>query len=278
MLVSVFQQTLRLNAVCCVQTRMFQKNLPRGKANCDCCAPSAPEICAPSAPEICAPSAPEIRCVYESSQFSFDERLLDTERQLSPRLSLIAPGRRTKLSLPNKRRLTGKSLKGTLVVASSSYQTMGFRSPESHWKRFKTLVTASNLNSATIEDFREADIIIIASNIFKSNVYPENLSSFASVDIWCSLSDAVEVVVPEEEKEEKQEQEEDRGVGQGEEDPYYHGFHGKSRVPGKLENISLIECERLDHIMRLDLDLRDWEHHLQELQKNFPHLRPPRHS
>ncbi|KIK50592.1 hypothetical protein GYMLUDRAFT_51100 [Collybiopsis luxurians FD-317 M1] len=50
-------------------------------------------------------------------------------------------------------------------------------------KRFKTLVlsTVSNLNSATIEDFQEADIIIVASNIFKSNVYLENLSSLAAV-------------------------------------------------------------------------------------------------
>ncbi|KAJ8095250.1 hypothetical protein PM082_010473 [Marasmius tenuissimus] len=48
-------------------------------------------------------------------------------------------------------------------------------------KRFKTLVLSSvtNLNSATIEDFQEADIIIVASNIFKSATYLENLSNFA---------------------------------------------------------------------------------------------------
>lgn len=44
-------------------------------------------------------------------------------------------------------------------------------------KRFKTCVvsTVSNLNSLKIEDVQEADIIIVASNIFKSNVYLENL-------------------------------------------------------------------------------------------------------
>ena len=47
--------------------------------------------------------------------------------------------------------------------------------------RFKTLVLSSvtNLNSATIEDFQEADIIIVASNIFKSATYLENLTNFA---------------------------------------------------------------------------------------------------
>lgn len=50
-------------------------------------------------------------------------------------------------------------------------------------KRYKTLVlsTVSNLNSAKVEDFQEADLIIVASNIFKSNVYLENLSSLAGV-------------------------------------------------------------------------------------------------
>ncbi|KAF9266900.1 hypothetical protein L218DRAFT_1074749 [Marasmius fiardii PR-910] len=48
--------------------------------------------------------------------------------------------------------------------------------------KFKTLVlsTVSNLNSATIEDFQEADIIIVASNIFKSATYLENLTNFAA--------------------------------------------------------------------------------------------------
>lgn len=43
--------------------------------------------------------------------------------------------------------------------------------------RFKvlSLSTVSNLNSVTIEDVQEADIIVVASNIFKSNVYLDNL-------------------------------------------------------------------------------------------------------
>ncbi|KXN87439.1 Putative SWI/SNF-like matrix-associated actin-dependent [Leucoagaricus sp. SymC.cos] len=47
--------------------------------------------------------------------------------------------------------------------------------------RFKVVVitTVSNLNGVTIEEIKEADIVIIASNIFKSNVYLENLESLA---------------------------------------------------------------------------------------------------
>ncbi|KAF5350208.1 hypothetical protein D9758_007844 [Tetrapyrgos nigripes] len=48
-------------------------------------------------------------------------------------------------------------------------------------KRFQTLVlsTLANLNSATIEDFQNADLIIVASSIFKSVNYLENLSQLA---------------------------------------------------------------------------------------------------
>lgn len=37
------------------------------------------------------------------------------------------------------------------------------------------LSSVSNLNSATIQDFQDADIVVVASNLFKSNVYLENL-------------------------------------------------------------------------------------------------------
>ncbi|KAG7445040.1 uncharacterized protein BT62DRAFT_1007412 [Guyanagaster necrorhizus] len=49
-------------------------------------------------------------------------------------------------------------------------------------KEFKVLVlsTVSNLNSATIEDFRDADIVVVASNLFKSNVYLDNLQLLAA--------------------------------------------------------------------------------------------------
>ena len=39
--------------------------------------------------------------------------------------------------------------------------------------------TVSNLNSVKIEDVQDADLIIVASNIFKSNVYLDNLQLLA---------------------------------------------------------------------------------------------------
>ncbi|KAJ4475050.1 hypothetical protein J3R30DRAFT_3777458 [Lentinula aciculospora] len=76
------------------------------------------------------------------------------------------------------------SLKGTLVIVPP-HLTRQWDSEVRKFtgKRFKTLVlsTVSNLNSATIDDFQEADIIIVASNIFKSNVYLDNLASLAAV-------------------------------------------------------------------------------------------------
>ncbi|KAJ3759789.1 hypothetical protein EV360DRAFT_41171 [Lentinula raphanica] len=75
-------------------------------------------------------------------------------------------------------------LKGTLVIVPP-HLTRQWDSEVRKFsgKRFKTLVlsTVSNLNSATIDDFQEADIIIVASNIFKSNVYLDNLTSLAAV-------------------------------------------------------------------------------------------------
>jgi hypothetical protein len=48
-------------------------------------------------------------------------------------------------------------------------------------KRFKIVVisTASNLNPITIEDVQEADIVIVASNLFHSSVYLANLEALA---------------------------------------------------------------------------------------------------
>ncbi|RDX49190.1 hypothetical protein OH76DRAFT_561350 [Lentinus brumalis] len=48
-------------------------------------------------------------------------------------------------------------------------------------KRFTvhTLHTASNVNSLKIEDVMEADIVIVASNLFRSQVYQDNLEAFA---------------------------------------------------------------------------------------------------
>ncbi|KAF8892236.1 hypothetical protein BD779DRAFT_1511770 [Infundibulicybe gibba] len=49
--------------------------------------------------------------------------------------------------------------------------------------RFKVLVlsTVANLNGTTIEDIQEADIVVVASTIFKSTVYLENLQLLAAV-------------------------------------------------------------------------------------------------
>lgn len=49
-------------------------------------------------------------------------------------------------------------------------------------KRYKIQVisTAANLNSVTIEDIQEADLVIVASNLFKSSVYLENFEALAA--------------------------------------------------------------------------------------------------
>ncbi|EEB89717.1 hypothetical protein MPER_12155, partial [Moniliophthora perniciosa FA553] len=82
------------------------------------------------------------------------------------------------------KRIPGKiNLKATLVIVPPHLTRQWNSEVQKFTKksRFTTLVisTVSNLNSATIEDFQNADIIIVASNIFKSNVYLENLSLFA---------------------------------------------------------------------------------------------------
>ncbi|KAG7093640.1 hypothetical protein E1B28_007303 [Marasmius oreades] len=81
-------------------------------------------------------------------------------------------------------RVDGKiSLKASLVIVPPHLTRQWDSEVRKFTKnRFKTLVlsTVSNLNSATIEDFQEADIIIVASNIFKSTTYLENLTIFAA--------------------------------------------------------------------------------------------------
>ncbi|EGN96836.1 hypothetical protein SERLA73DRAFT_93465 [Serpula lacrymans var. lacrymans S7.3] len=50
-------------------------------------------------------------------------------------------------------------------------------------KRFKNIVvisTATQMNSLTVEQVQEADIVIVASNLFQSSVYLANLESFAA--------------------------------------------------------------------------------------------------
>lgn len=80
-------------------------------------------------------------------------------------------------------RVPGKiAVKGTLIIVPP-HLTRQWRSEVEKFthKRFKVVViaTVANLNSVTIEDIQEADIVIVASNIFKSNVYLENLQLLA---------------------------------------------------------------------------------------------------
>lgn len=82
-------------------------------------------------------------------------------------------------------RVPGKiSVKGTLIIVPP-HLTRQWNSEVEKFtgkNRFKVIVisTVANLNGVTIEDIQEADIIIIASNIFKSGVYLENLESLAA--------------------------------------------------------------------------------------------------
>ncbi|KAI0766086.1 hypothetical protein BC629DRAFT_1540090 [Irpex lacteus] len=75
------------------------------------------------------------------------------------------------------------AVKGTLVIVPP-HLTGQWESECKKFagKRFKVvnLTTASNLNSTSVEDITEADIIIVASNLFRSGVYLENLADFAA--------------------------------------------------------------------------------------------------
>lgn len=79
--------------------------------------------------------------------------------------------------------MSGKlPVKGTLIVVPP-HLTKQWHSEVKKFtgSHFKVLVitTVSNLNSAKIEDVQNADIIVVASNIFKSNVYLDNLHLLA---------------------------------------------------------------------------------------------------
>lgn len=62
----------------------------------------------------------------------------------------------------------------TLQWAKESEKFMG--------KRYKAVVisTAAKLNALTIEDIQEADLVIVASNLYRSNVYLENFEALAA--------------------------------------------------------------------------------------------------
>ncbi|PCH36338.1 hypothetical protein WOLCODRAFT_166855 [Wolfiporia cocos MD-104 SS10] len=74
------------------------------------------------------------------------------------------------------------AVKATLVVVPPHLtRQWGSEVKKFAGKRFKVveLSTASNLNSLTIEQVQEADIVVVASNLFQSSVYLANLEAFA---------------------------------------------------------------------------------------------------
>lgn len=81
-------------------------------------------------------------------------------------------------------RVPGKiSVKASLIIVPPHLT----RQWDSEVKKFTknrftvvVLSTVSNLNSLTIEEVQDADIIVVASNIFKSNVYLDNLQLLAA--------------------------------------------------------------------------------------------------
>ncbi|KAF8906255.1 hypothetical protein CPB84DRAFT_1770364 [Gymnopilus junonius] len=82
-----------------------------------------------------------------------------------------------------RQQIPGKiHVKGTLIIVPP-HLTRQWNSEVKKFTgdHFKVLVisTVSNLNSAKIEDVQDADIIVVASNIFKSNVYLDNLRLLA---------------------------------------------------------------------------------------------------
>ncbi|KAG5638137.1 hypothetical protein H0H81_001656 [Sphagnurus paluster] len=90
----------------------------------------------------------------------------------------------TEKEFEKKGKIPGKiSVKGTLVIVPP-HLTKQWASEVKKFtnKRFKVVVitTLSNLNSATIEQIQEADIIIVASNLFKSGAYLDNLQQLAA--------------------------------------------------------------------------------------------------
>lgn len=85
---------------------------------------------------------------------------------------------------PDKKRLKGKIyVRGTLVVVPPHLT----RQWSSEVKKFTgdhfnvvAISSVSNLNSLTIEDVIDADILVIASNLLASNVYLSNLDSLSA--------------------------------------------------------------------------------------------------
>jgi len=94
-----------------------------------------------------------------------------------------APHKKSK-DTPSKELTHGRiPVRGTLVIVPP-HLTLQWKSEVKKFcgDRFDVVVisTAANLNSLSVEDIYDADIIIVASNLFKSSVYLANLEGFAA--------------------------------------------------------------------------------------------------
>jgi hypothetical protein len=94
--------------------------------------------------------------------------------------------KKVRRELQNSAAIPGKiRVKASLVVVPPhltrqwSTEIKKFVSPEARLQ-VVTLTTASNLNPLTVENVIDADIIVVASNLFKSSVYLANLEAFAA--------------------------------------------------------------------------------------------------
>lgn len=89
-----------------------------------------------------------------------------------------------------KARIPGKiHVKGTLIVVPPHLTKQWESEVRKFTKdRFKVvaIATVSNLNKVKIEDIQNADMIIVASNIFKSGVYLDNLQLLAGANAFPS--------------------------------------------------------------------------------------------
>ncbi|KAL0953862.1 hypothetical protein HGRIS_005037 [Hohenbuehelia grisea] len=88
-----------------------------------------------------------------------------------------------KTEFKNLGRVPGKiAVKGTLIVVpphlTRQWASEVLKFVGKGWK-VVTIASVSNLNSFTVEDAQEADIVVVASNIWKSNVYLDNLQAIA---------------------------------------------------------------------------------------------------
>lgn len=91
-----------------------------------------------------------------------------------------------KEELDNKEDMPGKvSVKATLAIVpphlTRQWASEAKRFAPHRFKKTVVISTAAQINSLTIEDVQEADLVIVASNLFQSNVYLANLEALAAV-------------------------------------------------------------------------------------------------